>query len=99
MPDILQLLCVLCTSVAYAPVPQMSRAAGDVWYTHEVLAHGQHLLRLSTTDLLLDWDRARGARLQAFATNFANATCGGRFRFVDIRRTTTYAGQVVFVCR
>src|SRR5690349_20188784 len=36
MSPLIQLLC-LCTSVAYAPVPQTSRAAGDVWYTHEVL--------------------------------------------------------------
>jgi hypothetical protein len=77
----------------------MARASGDIWFTHERLSHGKHLLRLSTTDLLLDRDQARGARLQAFARNFAMRTCGGRFLFVDADRPTSYAGQIVFVCR
>ena len=98
MSSIAQLLC-LCTSIAYAPVPQIARASGDIWYTHEVLSRGKHLLRLSTTDLLLDGDRERSNRLQAFARNFAIRTCGGRFLFVDADRPTSYAGQIVFVCR
>jgi hypothetical protein len=98
MSPLAQLLC-LCTSIAYAPVPQMARAYGDVQYTHEVLSRGKHLLRLSTTDLLLDWDQARATRLKAFAKNFAVRTCGGRFLIVDADRPTSYAGQVVFVCR
>jgi hypothetical protein len=98
MSPILQLLC-LCTSVAYGPVPQVARSAGDIWYTHETLGGGRHLLRLSSTDLLLDGDRERGARLKAFARDFAARTCRGSFRVVDGNRLTTYAGQVVFVCR
>jgi len=98
MSPLLQLLC-FCTSIAYAPVPQTARSFGDVWYTHEVLAGGRHLLRLSSTDLLLDSDRARAHRLHAFAGDFAARTCGGRFRLVDTDRLSAYAGQVVFVCR
>ena len=99
MSPLVQLLC-LCTSIAYAPVPQTARAYGDIWYTHEVLSRGKHLLRLSTTDQLLDDERARSGRLKAFAKDFAMRTCGeGRFLFVDKDRPTSYAGQAVFVCR
>jgi hypothetical protein len=99
MSSLVQLLC-LCTSIAYAPVPQTARAYGDIWYTHEVLSRGKHLLRLSTTDQLLDDERARSARLKTFAKDFAVRTCGdGRFVFVDADRPTSYAGQAVFVCR
>lgn len=98
MSPILQFLC-LCASVASAPVPPMARSSADIWYTHEVLDRGRHLLRLSTTDLLLDGNEARGRRLAAFAKEAAARTCGGTFRFVDGSRLTTYAAQVVFVCR
>ena len=98
MSPLAQILC-LCTSVAFAPQPQISRQVGDVWYTHEILGHGKHLLRLSTTDLLLDSDQARRHRLTAFAKDFAHRTCPGRFVFVDGERLTSYARQFVFRCR
>jgi len=98
MSPIVQLLC-LCTSIAFAPQPQTSRQAGDIWYTHETLDHGRHLLRLSTTDVLLDADQFRRQRLAAFAQDFANRTCPGRFAFVEANRLTSYAGQFVFQCR
>lgn len=93
-----QLVC-FCTSVAYAPVPQMSKEVWDIRYTYEALSHGRHLLRLSTTDLLLDADRSRRHRLAAFAQDFASRTCAGRFVFIDGDRLTSYAGQFVFRCR
>jgi len=98
MPSIAQLLC-FCTSLAFAPVPQVSREAWDIRYTHESLSHGRHLLRLSTTDLVLDQDSARFNRMLAFARDFASRTCPARFVFINEDRLTSYAGQFVFQCR
>ena len=77
MNYLLEALC-FC-AVMSQPHPQVSRAAGDIWYTHERLSHGKHLLRLSTTDFIIDWDRARKDRLHVFAEEFADGTCQGRY--------------------
>lgn len=98
MSPFAQLLC-LYLSVPSAPYPQVARHDGDIAYTHEVLSHGKHLLRLSTTDLLLDTDRMRKRRMIAFARDYAERTCGGRYGLIDGDRLTTYAGQVTFKCR
>jgi len=99
MSPLAQLLC-LCTSVAFAPVPQMSQEAwGIMRYTHEELSRGRHLLRISTTDLILDTQAWQRGRLHAFARDFADRTCPGRYVFLDKDRLTQYAGQFVFVCR
>ena len=97
MSPLAQILC-LCFSVVGAPQPQMSRESWDIRYTHESLGHGKHLLRLSTTDFILDWDKWRSHRMLAFASDFASRTCPRRFVFVDGDRLTTYAGNVVFQC-
>jgi hypothetical protein len=97
MSPLAQLLC-LCFSVAGAPQPQTARSAGDIWFTHESLGHGKHLLRLSSDGFLLDFDRWRKNRMLAFATDFAGRTCPGRFVFIDGDRSTSYAGNVVFQC-
>jgi hypothetical protein len=91
-------LCIFCTlPVGRAPLPDLPREAGDIFYRHEVL-YGTHLLRLSTTDLIIDTDGWREQRLFAFATSFADRTCGGRFRIVNAVRQTTYAAQFSFKC-
>jgi hypothetical protein len=98
MSPIAQLLC-FCTSIAFAPLPQVSQEAWDIRYTHEALGRGRHLLRLSTTDFILDSDPGRRNRLSAFAHDFATRTCPGRFVFLSEDHLTTYAGQFVFQCR
>jgi hypothetical protein len=63
-------LCIFCTVPAgRAPFPDVPREVGDIVYRHEVVS-GTHLLRLSTTDLILDSDAWREQRLFAFATTF-----------------------------
>src|ERR1051325_394056 len=47
MPPLASVLCIVCWSVG-APAPDMAHEAGSIWYRHEVLSHGKHLLRLST---------------------------------------------------
>jgi hypothetical protein len=91
-------LCIFCTiPVGHPPLPDMAREVGDIWYRHEVL-YGDHLLRLSTTDLIIDTDALREQRLFAFASNFADQTCNGRFRITKVVRETTSAGRFWFKC-
>jgi hypothetical protein len=103
MDAFLQSLCIFC-AVTTGPQPQVSRIDRDIWYTHERVGHGLHLLRLSTTDLILDWKQARQERLVAFAEQFANDTCQGRFKLGPADNPswpkihTTYAQQFVFRC-
>lgn len=102
MNYLLEALC-FC-AVMSAPHPQTSRAAGDIWYTQERLGHGKHLLRLSTTDFIIDWDRFRKDRLHVFAEQFANGTCQGRYQLRPAENPSwpklhaTYAKQFVFRC-
>jgi hypothetical protein len=98
MDPIAATLCIFCPlPVGRAPLPDMPREAGDIFYRHEVL-YGTHLLRLSTTNFIVDTDGWRERRLFAFATSFADRTCGGRFRIVNAVRQTTYTGQFSFKC-
>jgi hypothetical protein len=97
MPPLASLLCVFCWSIG-APAPDMAHEAGSIWYRHEVLSHGKHLLRLSTTDLIIDTGRWRKQRLRAFAQNFAADTCAGRYTILNSDRLTAYAANVVFRC-
>jgi hypothetical protein len=97
--DQLSKLCIFCTiPVGHAPMPDMPREVGDIVYRHEVL-EGRHLLRLSTTDLIIDSDEWREQRLFAFATRVADQTCHGRFRVVKAVRQTTTTGQFSFRCK
>jgi hypothetical protein len=92
------------SSVAGAPRPQVSQQAGDIWYTHEILNRGDHLLRLSTTTEILDSNHRRKGRLAAFAEQFARETCADHFRLADAERPSwprirpVYAKQFVFHC-
>jgi hypothetical protein len=103
MDSLLQALC-FCTALASAPYPHVSQRAGDITYTHEVLRHG-HLLRLSTTDLIIDSNHYREERLYAFAYRFAEATCPGQFQIAETDRPSwprlhpRYAKQYLFRCR
>jgi hypothetical protein len=92
-------LCIFCSiPVGNPPLPDMPREVGDIVYRHEVL-YGTHLLRLSTTDRIIDSDAWREKRLFAFATRFAEWTCEGRFRIIKAIRHTTTTGQFSFRCK
>ena len=97
MPPLAMLLCVFCSSVS-APAPDMAHEAGSIWYRHEVLSGGKHLLRLSTTDFILDSGEWRKHRLIAFAEEFAASTCNGHDKMLKGDRQTTYAATVLFRC-
>lgn len=105
MNTLLQALCLFCTTLGAPPHPHLSRPAGDIWYTYERPGRDIHLLRLSTTDFILDSDRYREERLYAFAHQFANDTCRGRFNLAAAERISwptvrpIYARQYVFRCR
>jgi hypothetical protein len=107
MDAFLQSLCFFCAAVT-GPQPQVSQIVGffgDIRYTHERVGHNLHLLRLSTTDFIIDREQWRQERLAAFAERFANDTCEGRFKLGPAdnpswpRITTTTVGkQFVFRC-
>jgi hypothetical protein len=88
-----------CNPAAPAAYPQVSRSAGDLWYTHEVLGHGKHLLRLSAGGLLLDSPPWRSDRIKTLAYDVASKTCSGRFRVIEEGRLSAYSGQLFFRCR
>jgi hypothetical protein len=102
MDSLLQALC-FCVAIAN-PAPQLSQRAGDIWYTHERLHHGRHLLRLSTADFIVDSNAFRADRLAAFAERFAGETCQGRYKLAATDRASwpnirpRYARQFVFHC-
>jgi hypothetical protein len=97
--DPLLRLCIFCTiPVGRAPLPDMPRESSDIFYRHQVL-YGTHLLRLSTTDLIIDSGEWREKRLFAFATRFADQECSGRFRMIKAVRQTTTAAQFSFRCK
>lgn len=103
---LVQALCFFCVALSSPPYPQLSqRAAGDIWYTYERPSGGTHLLRLSTTDYIVDSDHHRVERLDAFAYQFADQTCHGRFKLAVAQRASwptvrpVYARQYVFHCR
>jgi len=91
-----------CT-VMGVPQPQVAHQSGDVWYTEEPLSRGGLLLRLSTSDSVIDHDDARLRRLQAFAESYAEAACRGRFELRPAGERygvrPVYARQFVYRCR
>ena len=97
-----QALCFYCVTAA-APAPQMARAYGDIRYTEEPLGRGGRLLRLSTSDFIIDHNDWRQQRLRAFAENYASEACHGRYRLAASREPIairpSYAKQFVFRCR
>jgi hypothetical protein len=97
-----QALCFYCVTAA-APVPQMARASGGIRYTEEPLGGGTRLLRLSTSDFIIDNDDWRQRRLYAFAESYADQACHGRYRLTASRERIvirpSYARQFVFRCR
>lgn len=99
MSSLANLLCVFCISTSAPPNAPLARKAGDIWYREEMLSGGQHLLRLSTTDLILDSDAWRKQRLESFAESYAANACRGRYTMLRGLRITTYAAQAVFRCR
>jgi hypothetical protein len=105
MESFAQALCFFCVTIGSPPAPQLPQRAGDLWYAHEMPARGIHVLRLSTTDYILDSDRYHRERLNAFAHQFAEQTCHGPFMLAPAQRSSwprvrpTYAKQYVFHCR
>ena len=104
MDGLVQALCFFCV-VGSPPQPQQARSSWDIWYTHETPAAGVHVLRLSTTDFILDTNGFRVQRLDAFAQRFADASCHGRFQLNPADRPTlpptrtVYARNYIFRCR
>src|SRR5437879_5902776 len=102
MDLIFQALC-FCFVASSSPVPQVAQRTGDIWYTHETL-RGKHLLRLSTTDFIVDSNDQRRDRLAEFANRFAGDTCQGPYKLTNAVRAswpkigTTYAMQFIFRC-
>ena len=105
MNALVQAMCLFCVTIGSPPHPPLSQGAGDIWYTYESLGRNTHLLRLSTTDFILDSDRYRDQRLYAFANEFANQTCRGRFALAAAERASwptvrpVFAKQYLFRCR
>jgi len=105
MSTLSQILC-FCGAVTVGPYAQPVQTAGLVQYRYEVLGGGKYLLRLSTSDLLLDTDDWREGRMRDFAVQFANDTCNGRhFQIADVvpprwpKDRPLYTRQFVFRCR
>ena len=79
--------------------------AGFISYRYEVLGGGKYLLRLSTTDLILDNDSFREMRMREFAKHFADRTCQGRFQLAAVdppswpKDHPLYTKQFMFRCR
>lgn len=105
MDAFVQALCLFCTTIGSAPQPPLPRGASDIWFAHETLGRKAHLLRLSTTDAILDTHSAREGSLDAFAHTFAAETCRGDFALSAAERSSwpevrsRYAKQYVFRCR
>ncbi|MBN8989825.1 MAG: hypothetical protein J0H42_16355 [Rhizobiales bacterium] len=105
MDGFAQALCFFCAMTASAPQPQSPQGTLDIWVTHEMLGRNTHLLRLSTTDRILDGNAARDRRLHAYAGNFASQTCQGGFDLAPAERASwplagpLYARQYAFRCR
>lgn len=105
MDAFIQAICIFCAVTGSAPQPQVARGAGDIWFTQETIGRDTRLLRLSTTDFILDHDGGRNYRLNAFATQYAERTCRGRY---DLNRVETaawpdthprYAAEYTLRCR
>jgi hypothetical protein len=104
MNSLAQILC-FCAAVASGPQPQPVMYDGFISYRYEVLSGGKYLLRLSTTDLGLDIDSFREARMRDFAQHFADRTCQGRYQLAAVEPPSwpkdkpLYSKQFVFRCR
>lgn len=105
MDGLAQALCFFCAVMGSAPQPLLPQSAGDIWFTHETLGRNTHLLRLSTTDRILDGNSARDRRLTLFARDVAAQTCQGRFDLDVAERASwpqarpLYARQYTFRCQ
>lgn len=105
MDGLTQALCLFCIVTSGPPQPQLPQIEGDIWFTQRTLGSGAHLLRLSTTDLIVDSNSARGKRLYAFAYRFAWQSCHGRFNLAVAERAfwpearPLYTKQYVFRCQ
>src|SRR5438309_5098813 len=84
MDFLLQALCFYCVTAA-PPAPRVARAYGDIRYTEEPLGGRARLLRLSTSDFIIDSNEWRQRRLWAFAANYADRACHGRYRLSSSR--------------
>ena len=104
MSGIAEVLC-FCTGLGVGPAPHTVQQAGDIWYSQVILSSGKHLLRVSTSDFVLDTDSLRETRLNSFANQIADRTCRGHFQLAAAEPPSwpkirpTYDKQFVFRCR
>jgi hypothetical protein len=104
MGTLSQILC-LCGAVTVGPYAQPVQSSGFVQYRYEALSGGKYLLRVSTSDLVLDSDDWRVARMRGFAQQFAEDACHGPYQLADVaprkwpRESPTYTRQFIFRCR
>src|SRR5262245_11031997 len=104
MNSIVPMLCLFC-AVTTGPHPQPVKNDFFFSYRYEALSGGKYLLRLSTSDLGLDWDGFREWRMRDFAERFADRACSGRFQLAAAdapswpKDRPLYTKQYVFRCR
>jgi len=104
MNTLSQILC-FCSAVTIGPNYQPVESTGLVQYRYEALSRRTYVLRLSTSDLLLDNADWREARMRGFAEQFADQTCRGRFQLVNDspprwpKDRYAYTRQFIFRCR
>ena len=104
MNTLSQILC-FCGAMTIGPHAQPVQSAGFIQYRYEALSSNVYLLRLSTPDLFFDTDEWRQDRMHAFAQQFADQACHGRFQLAKADATNwpkvrpLYTGQFVFRCR
>jgi hypothetical protein len=105
METFVHALCLFCATIGGAPQPQLQQSAGRIWFTHETLGRNAYLLRLSTSDTILDSDAAREGRLDGFARTFARKACRERFALSVAEPSSwpqtspRYAKQYILHCR
>jgi hypothetical protein len=105
MDALVQSLCFFCAVVIGAPEPALPRGADDIWFSKEAIGAHEYLLRLSTTDLIVDTQSSRQARLDAFAQRLAEEVCPNRFELSEAERSSWprafphYAKQYLVRCR
>ena len=103
MTTLSQILC-FCGAVTLGPNHQSVESAGFVQYRYEALSHKMYVLRLSTSDYLLDNADWRETRMRWFAEQFADQTCNGRFQLAkdELRGPKdryAYTRQFIVRCR
>lgn len=105
MESIVRSLCLLCAMSGGAPQPELPQGMFGIWSSQERIGADEQLLRLSTSDFILDSDWARDGRLDAFARRFAEELCPSGFELSVAERASwpatspRYAKQFIIRCQ